>query len=96
MGKECAEIPATPVDPGTVLVKAEDKDKVNQKRQTYYRSGVGKLLHMARWSIPDVQNAVRDVSRHGNALMEAYMKAMYRIMEFLERTKDRGWKLKPD
>ena len=42
--KECAKTLVTPVDPGTVLVKAEDKDKINQKWQTYYRSGVGKLL----------------------------------------------------
>ena len=96
LGKECAKTPVTPTDPGTVLVKAEDKDKVGQKRQTYYRSGVGKLLHMARWSRPDVQNAVRDVSRHGSAPVEAHVKAMHRIVEFVERTKDRGWKLKPN
>ena len=42
--KECTKTPVTPGDPGTVLVKAEDKDKINQKWQTYYRSGVGKLL----------------------------------------------------
>ena len=96
LGKECAKTPVTPADPGTVLVKAEDKDKVGQIRQTYYRSGVGKLLHMARWSRPDVQNTVRDVSRHGSAPVEAHVKAMHRIMEFVERTRDRGWKLKPD
>ena len=32
--KECTKTPVTPGDPGTVLVKAEDKDKINQKRQT--------------------------------------------------------------
>ena len=96
LGRECAKTSATLADPGTVLVKAEDKDKVNQKRQTYHRSGVGKLLHMARWLRPNVYNAVRDVSRHGSALVEAHVKAVHRIMEFLERTKDRGWKLKPD
>ena len=28
--------------------------------------------------------------------MKTYVKAMHRIMEFVERTKDRGWKLKPN
>ena len=51
---------------------------------------------MARWSRPDVHNAVRDVSRHGSAPVKAHVKAMPRIMKFVERTKDRGWKLKPD
>ena len=85
-----AKTPVIPADPETLLVKAEDKDKVNKKRQTYYRSGVGKLLYMVRWSRPDVQNAVHDVSRHGSAPVEAHVKAMHRIMEFVERTRDRG------
>ena len=32
LGKECAKTPVTPSDPGTALVKAEEKDKINQKR----------------------------------------------------------------
>ena len=51
---------------------------------------------MTRWSRPDVHNAVRDVSRHGSAPVEAHVKEMHRIVEFIERTKDRGWKLNPD
>ena len=54
---------ATPAEPGSVLVKAMPEDKVGKEQHTYYRSGVGKLLHMMRWSRPDVQNAKRDCSR---------------------------------
>ena len=90
LGKENTKTPTTPVDLVIVLVKVEDKDKVDQKKQTYYRSCVGKLLYITRWSRSDVQNAVRDVSSHGNAPVETHVKVMHRIMKFVERTKNRG------
>ena len=48
LGNENAKTPAIPAYPGRILLKAKDKDKVDQKIQTYYRSGVAKLLHMTR------------------------------------------------
>ena len=53
---------STPAEPGSVLVPALPDDYVNQKMQRYYRSGVGKLLHMMRWSRPDIYNSVRELS----------------------------------
>ena len=40
----------TPADPGTVLVHSDENLQVNPEKHKYYRSGVGKLLHMMRWS----------------------------------------------
>ena len=42
------KMPVTPAEPGTVLVKTAVEEKVNQKRHTYFRSSVGKMLHMTR------------------------------------------------
>ena len=42
--------PLTPAEAGSVLMKAAKNDAVGKKQHTYFRSGVGKLLHMARWS----------------------------------------------
>ena len=53
----------TPAEPGSVLAPAEERNFVNPKRQKYYRSGVGKLLHGTRWSRPEIQNAVRELFR---------------------------------
>ena len=86
--------PKTPADPGSVLVKADDKDNVLQKRQTYYRSGVGKLLHMTGCPRPDIQKFVRYVSRQGSVPVEAHVKTMHMIMKYIERTKYKGWTLK--
>ena len=38
----------TPIEPGRELVSGLDVDKVPAERATYFRSGVGKLLHMMR------------------------------------------------
>ena len=88
--------PATPAEAGTLLVKADAKDKVGAKRHTYFCSGVGKLLHMTRWSRPEIQNAVRELARQGSAPVEAHVKAMHRAMEYCINTPNRGWKLKPE
>jgi hypothetical protein len=31
--------------------------------QQAYRKGVGKLLHVTRWTRPDIMNSVRELSR---------------------------------
>ena len=56
-------VPMTPAAPGSVLLKGEG-EQMTDEQQSKYRSGVGKLLHMMRWSIPPIYNATRDCSRH--------------------------------
>ena len=43
-----------PADPSTVLVKADKEAVVSKMMHTYYISGVGKLLHMTRWSRSEI------------------------------------------
>ena len=87
---------ATPAAPGSILIKVEkESDVVGKKRHTYYRSGVGKLLHMSRWSRSEIQNAVRECARQGSASTEAHVKAMHNVMEYVKSTPNRGWRLKP-
>ena len=75
-------------------MKADKNDAVGKKEHTYYRSGVGKLLHMARWSRPEVQNAVRELARQGSAPVPAHIKALHRTMEYCVATPERGLLLK--
>ena len=87
----------TPATANTVLKEAEDDEEVmNQTEQKFYRSGVGKLLHLMRWSRPDIYNAVRDLSRHGGKCTKAHIKAMKRCMKYCVETKHMGWKLCPE
>ena len=57
------ENPTTPAAADTVLQQAAGDATVTPKRQSTYRSGVGKMLHVMRWSRPDTLNATREVSR---------------------------------
>ena len=91
-----ANMRVTPADPGTILAKAEEDQIVSKHEHTHYRAGVGKLLHMTRWSRPETQNAVRELSRHDSAPNEAHMKAMKRCMRYCVGTPKRGWFLKPN
>ena len=52
--------PTTPAPPGTVLEFNKDlEEPLPGKKQTQYRSGVGILLRMVRYSRPNTLNRVR-------------------------------------
>ena len=42
-----------------------------------------------------MQNAVRELSRHGSAPSESHIKAMYRVLEYCKETPKRGCTFKP-
>ena len=88
--------PVTPLEAGRVLVKCEVADRLPDSEQSVYRSGVGKLLHMSRWSRPETQNSVRELSRQCKIASQAHMKAMLRVMKHCSSTPKRGWYLKPE
>ena len=85
----------TPAEPGKVLEPCEDGQEVSAEEQSKFRSAVGKLLHMMRWSRPEIYNAVRECSRRMSKASPDHMKAVLRIMKYCAKTKDRGWELKP-
>ena len=88
--------PSTPAEAGTVLSKCSKGAKVEITRHSYYCKGVGKLLHMTRWSRPKTQNAVQELARHGSAPCEDHVKSMHRAMEHCMATPKKGWTLKPE
>jgi len=85
--------PSTPAEPGQVLVKSSQV--LNTEQQKTYRSGVGKLLHIMRWSRPDILNAVRELSKFMMAASLAHFKAMFRVMEYVISSRTKGLVLKP-
>jgi hypothetical protein len=73
----------TPAEQGKVLMKYDKGTELGGKEQTKYRSGVGKRLHMMRWSRPENYNAVRELSRFTTTCAsDAHMKALKRVMEY--------------
>jgi hypothetical protein len=55
-----------------------------------YCSGTGKLLHLMKWSRPEIGNAVRELSRFMSGAGTAHVKAMYRVMNYCLNTIERG------
>ena len=86
--------PTTPAAPGTILTEGETK--LGSAKHSKYRSGVGKLIHLSKFSRPDVLNAVREVSRYSHGPTAAHEAAMLRIMKFVLGTAEKGLVLKPD
>jgi hypothetical protein len=85
----------TPASPGEVLRGGESKDFVSTDRMAQYHSGVGFLLHLTKWCRPDIQNAVRGLSRFMMKALSAHEVAMKRVMEYCMATPERGLCLKP-
>jgi hypothetical protein len=88
--------PRTPAEPGNVLKPPLQETTLEKKNQKLYRSGTGKLLHMMRWTRPDILNAVRELSRAMSGTTMRHMQAMKRVMKYCVTTPERGLLLQPN
>ncbi len=86
--------PITPAVPNTSL--SHVGDIISNTMMSYYKKGVGKLLHMCRFTKPSIQNAVRDLSRRVKGATVDHVHAMHRVMNYCVITKDKGWALRPN
>ena len=90
-GSECPNTPGVPLK----TLQRGNKSAVTGERRTYYRSGVGKLMHLKRWSRPEMANAVRNLSRYNGDGSEDHIHAMHRAMRYALGTPRRGLTLAP-
>jgi hypothetical protein len=89
----------TPGELGKTLhsVKHEvGQELVDATMQTKFHSGVGKLLHLMKWSQPKAMNGVCELSCFMTGAMTAHMKAMYHVMKCCLGMRDKGLTLKPN
>ena len=84
-----------PASKGDSLFPTMDGDDLTEEEQKGYRSGVGKLLYLSRWSRPDILNITRELSRYFMSANRAHFKAMKRVMIFCVNTKDYGIFINP-
>ena len=85
----------TPAIPGSTLQETTPESTLSNAETTKYRSGVGKLLHVMRWSRPDILNAAREVSQFMGRANPAHFQAMLRVLEYCVGTPERGLVLAP-
>jgi hypothetical protein len=86
----------TPAIPGSSLTKTNTEGEVDYAIQTNYRKGVGKLLHLTRWTRPEIMNAVQELSRYMTGALMSHWKEMYRVMAYRVATPLRGKRIAPD
>lgn len=90
------EPPITPAIERTVLMRGKPEDHVSPDDQSVYRTGVGKLLYLMKWSRVEMLNSIRELSRFMSGATEAHMAAMHRAMKYCLGTPKRGLLLKPN
>ena len=87
--------PITPAASGTTLTGKGEPVSVDEATHRDYRKGVGKLIHLGKYTKSEILNAVRELSRFGSNPNPAHYKAMLRCMRYCVSTKEQGLLLKP-
>jgi hypothetical protein len=86
----------TPGSPRFKITRPDDESyEIDVERQKRYCSGVGMLLHLTKYSRPDLCNVVRELSKcMDRATMGSYLE-MLRVVKFLIDTKTFCLKTRP-
>ena len=81
-GEELADVwvPSMPSGPGDSAVRMNDTEKLEgglpKEQQTCYRSGVGMLLYLVKFSRPEILNSVQEISKVKDCANETHYKAL--------------------
>ena len=86
----------TPAPTGTHIIRCQTKEElISEEEQMEFRSGVGSLLYLLKHSRPELSNSVRELSKVMDGANKAHQKALYRVMKFVDATKNRKLVLAP-
>ena len=87
---------ATPAATGDAVERMTDEEKkkggLPKERQTRYRSAVGMMLYLVKFSRPDIANSVRELTKAMDCANETHYKAMTRVLKYVMTTRDLGLK----
>ena len=70
-----------------VVRPGEGEKLIRKDEQTKYRSGIGLLLYLVKFSRPDLSNAVRELSKVNDGATAKHMKDLMRVIKFAIDTK---------
>ena len=69
---------------GEIIRKAKEGDVIlDQEEITTYRSGVGMLLYLIKFSRPDLANSVRELSKVTGTATNGDFRSMMRVVKFV-------------
>ena len=79
--------------PGEIIMKSNDSElKLDDITLTKYRSGVGMLMYLVKFSRPDLSNCVRELSKVMRDATESHLKDLFRTIKFVLDTSKWGLK----
>ena len=85
---------ATPAGTGESIIRIKDDEKdmigLESKKQTRYRSGVGMLLYLVKFSRPEIANSVRELTKAMDKATESHYKSLLRVLKYVMSTQDLG------
>ena len=61
----------------------EGDDLLSQNEQAKYRSGVGMLLYLVKFSRPDIANSVRELSKVMDGATKGHLKCLWQVIKFV-------------
>ena len=86
----------TPGTPNHNIIRPVNLDEqISEELQSEYRSVVGSLLYLIKYSRPDIANTVRELAKCMDKATVAAYKEMKRVLQFVFQTKDYGLILEP-
>jgi hypothetical protein len=86
---------ATPAAPGEVIIRPKDASElIGSAEQSKFRSGVGMLLYLVKFSRPDIANGVRELSKVMDGATAAHVKSLHRILKYVVDTRNRVLRMK--
>jgi Reverse transcriptase (RNA-dependent DNA polymerase) len=86
---------ATPAAPGDVVLRPQDEaEKICPEEQTKFRSGVGMLLYLVKFSRPDIANSVRELTKVVDGATKAHVQNLHRLLKYVVDTQDRVLQMK--
>ena len=87
----------TPASTNESILRPTDYEtKISGEKQQRYRSGVGMLLYLIKYSRPDISNSVRELSKVNDGATEAHWKSLMRVMKYVTSTENRSLRYKVD
>ena len=83
----------TPASAGFRVERCTDPNKkLESKKQTLYRSGIGILMFLVKYSRPDIANSVRELSKANDGATETYFLGLLRTIKYVLDTREKALK----
>ena len=87
----------TPAGTGFTVTRCQIPEQlVSPDEQRVYRSGVGILLYLVKFSRPDISNAVRELSKASDGADKSSLKCLYRTIRYVLDTREQYLKYEVD